>query len=145
MTSFVDRTRAKHAARREARLERLAKLKDKYPRRPKGRLERRAATTARSEDRAEAKAIERATYRDARCKAMAEGEVHFHGKPCRYQGHGTIRYVTSGSCVECTKDRAAEDRELRRAREAMPESEHHREARRMLDKIYDDFKKGGSR
>lgn len=37
-----------------------------------------------------------------RMDAAVKGEVHYHGKPCKKCG-STVRYVTTGVCVECAK------------------------------------------
>lgn len=37
-----------------------------------------------------------------RFEAAKRGEKHFDGTPCRRCG-ATLRYVMTGSCVECTK------------------------------------------
>lgn len=40
-----------------------------------------------------------------RLEAAQRGESFYEGKECP-RGHGTTRYVVSGKCRECTKERA---------------------------------------
>lgn len=44
--------------------------------------------------------------RPERIAAAKAGETHYHGEPC-VNGHGTLRYVISGRCVECDKANAS--------------------------------------
>lgn len=39
-------------------------------------------------------------------EARKKGLKTYHGKPCKY-GHGTLKYVSGQSCVECSKIRGA--------------------------------------
>lgn len=37
-----------------------------------------------------------------RAAALARGEKTYHAMPCR-EGHGTMRFVANGHCVECNR------------------------------------------
>lgn len=50
-----------------------------------------------------------------RLQAAERGDVSYRGgRECRY-GHAPIRWVSTGGCVQCTKDRAARQREVLKA------------------------------
>ena len=38
----------------------------------------------------------------ARKEAKEAGSKRYYGKPCKY-GHGTVRYTSTGNCVECCR------------------------------------------
>lgn len=50
--------------------------------------------------------------------ARAIGSLVFNGKPCIH-GHGDIRYVSSGRCVECAKGDARKREAKIRAQKAL--------------------------
>lgn len=43
---------------------------------------------------------------ESRLKAAKNGETFYEGKEC-IRGHGTTRYVLSGMCRECQKQKSA--------------------------------------
>ena len=58
-----------------------------------------------------------------RFEAAKRGERHYEGTPCKRCG-STLRYVMTGSCVECTKAKSLAHRlkvqeQLRQAREGV--------------------------
>ncbi len=56
-----------------------------------------------------------------RATAIAVGKSRYHGRPCRYPGHGTERKTANGECVVCwrkRKKKQASHRHGRRRRHA---------------------------
>lgn len=42
---------------------------------------------------------------EARIEAARLGQLHYEGRECVH-GHGVLRYVISGACVACAKDKS---------------------------------------
>jgi hypothetical protein len=59
-----------------------------------------------------------------RTKAALRGRKFYkHAEPCQVQGHGVLRYVSNGACVDCCKARSRAQAQqwkqlVRQAREA---------------------------
>lgn len=58
---------------------------------------------------------------DQRLAAKERGDVTFAGSDCKWN-HGGERYVSSGACVQCVKDRSTEGRESKK-KQTMSEHE----------------------
>lgn len=77
------------------------------------------------------------TNHPARLAAQAAGHKQFHGPDCS-SGHGGVRWVSSGNCVACSRDRAREsarrkaaaDLDLQARRKARLQAREAREAAR---------------
>jgi hypothetical protein len=58
----------------------------------------------------------RALWRAAhlsRAAAIELGNPRYTGRPCRFPGHGGLRFVSGGGCVECARKHAERKRRLR--------------------------------
>jgi hypothetical protein len=56
----------------------------------------------------------------ARIDAKARGEKVYEGKPCKHEGHGNARYVSTGGCLVCGRKSALDAYHKRRDRELAP-------------------------
>lgn len=55
----------------------------------------------------------------ARKEAKERGEKLFEGAPCKH-GHGNIRYVSTGGCLECGRKSALGAYHQKRSRDLAP-------------------------
>jgi hypothetical protein len=73
----------------------------------------------------------RATREAAIAEAVARGDAHYQGTSCVH-GHGGLRFVSNGVCVECNREwrRSEDGKEAKRRHYRLYVEEHKAAARK---------------